>query len=142
MDAVQTLLAEREIAALIYDFNFLLDHGRYEELAALFTADGEFDRLGELLRGRDAILACYRERHPYLTRHLTANLRFIRLNESEAEATMYVVDFIGRPLTEGLPVVYQLPQPILLEFDDIYSRTDLGWRIHRRRATIVMKGAD
>lgn len=142
MDAIQTLLAEREIAGLVNDFNFLLDHGRYEELAALFTVDGEFDRLGEVLRGRDAILACYRKRHPYLTRHVTTNLRFTRLDESEADATMYVADFIGQPLTNHLPVLYQLPQPILLEFDDTYSRTDSCWRIHRRRATIVMKSAD
>lgn len=140
MDAITQLLAERDVTRLVHDFNFLLDHGHYDALAALFTPDCEFDRLGQVLKGRDAIAAAYLDRHPYLTRHVAANLRFAHVDEKEIGATMYVADFIGQPVTDGLPVLYQLPQPVLLEFDDVYRLTGEGWRIHRRRASMVMKG--
>ena len=54
---------------------------------------------------------------------------------------MYVADFIGQLPTMGLPVAYQLPEPILLEFNDVYRKTAAGWRIHKRRASVVMQSA-
>ena len=48
--------------SLIHAFCHRIDHGQPELVVDLFTADGVFDRKGEALRGRDALLAfCIKE---------------------------------------------------------------------------------
>lgn len=138
----EKMLIEWEITKVIHDFNYFLDRSRYDDLASLFTEDCEFDRLGEILQGHSGILNAYRNRHPFLTRHMPANIRFTHIDPFQVEGNIYCADFVGQPLTGDLPVLYQLSQPVFVEFDDIYRLTDKGWRIHRRRTSFIMKGAD
>lgn len=130
---------EWELTRLVNSFSHCIDKGRYNELTQLFTEDGEFDRVGQVLRGRAAIMEAMNNRHSFLTRHTITNLLFTRVDADEAEATMYVANFVGQPQTGELPVTYALPQPALLEFDDIYRRTREGWRIAKRVARVIIK---
>jgi len=141
MQATDRMLIEWELTQLIHRSQHALDHERYDELVALFTEDGTFDRLGQVAEGRKGIAEVYANRHPFVTRHCVSNLLFTRVEEDEAEATMYVTDFVGQPPTNGLPVVFQLTEPVVLAFDDLYRRTASGWLIHQRRASIVMQPA-
>ncbi len=138
MDALARLQVQSELTQLVASFSHCIDNRRYEQLADLFTPDGVFDRLGQALEGRQAILSAMAKRHPFLTRHCVMNLLFTRIDEDQAEATMLVANFVGQPNSEGLPVAHA-SQPALLEFDDIYRRTPDGWRIERRTARLIIK---
>lgn len=142
MAKIDQMLIEWDITRLINDFNFFLDRCRYDDLAALFTEDCEFDRLGHILKGRNGIIAAFGNRHPFLTRHMPANIRLTHLSPTCVEGNIYCADFVGQPTDGDLPVVYQLAQPVFVEFDDVYHLIGDEWRIHRRRTSFIMKGAD
>ena len=129
---------ESELQALVNSFSYFIDHSRYEELSQLFTEDGVFDRIGQQLVGPASVLHAMRKRHAFLTRHCVTNLMFRRIDADEAEATMYVINMVGEPEAQGLPVKHAM-QPALLEFDDVYRRTAQGWRIARRTARLIIK---
>lgn len=140
MNAADRRAVEQDLGQLISRFSYCIDNGRYEELAGLFTEDCLFDRVGDRLEGRGAILAAMRKRHSYLTRHVITNILFTRVEADEAEATMYVVNFVGESPTAGLPVGYAM-EPAVLEFTDQYRRTDDGWLIAQRMAKVIIKPA-
>lgn len=130
---------EADLTQLISRFSHYIDSGKYQELALLFTEDGIFDRVGQVLNGRAAILQAMHNRHTFLTRHMVSNILFTRIDAQEARATMYVANFVGHGGKTELPVGFALPQPAILEFDDTYRRTTGGWRIARRIARVIMK---
>lgn len=139
MNTTERQTIEWELTRLVNSFSHCIDKGRYGELAELFTEDGEFDRVGQVLRGRAEILQAMNNRHAFLTRHVIANLLFTRVDADAAEATMYVANFVGQTPAGDGPVAYALPQPAFLEFDDTYRRTPTGWRIAKRVARVVIK---
>ena len=141
MEASQQYAVEWELTRLVSSFSHFIDHRRYDELVALFSEDGSFDRVGQILQGRAAILEAMHNRHPLLTRHCITNLLFTRVTADEAEATMYCANFVGESGPEGQEVGYALPQPAFLEFDDLYRRTPEGWRIAKRVARVIIKPA-
>ena len=55
-----------ECQAIVTAFSVHADLGELEQCAALFTEDGQFERRGEMLTGRPAILAALRARPPLL----------------------------------------------------------------------------
>jgi uncharacterized protein (TIGR02246 family) len=55
---------DRAIRRLIAVYSQLLDDGRYDEWADLFTADARFTALGQAFEGRDAIRDGIREMQP------------------------------------------------------------------------------
>jgi ketosteroid isomerase-like protein len=139
VDTSTRLAIEAELTQLVSRFSHCIDSGKYQELALLFTDDGIFDRVGQVLNGRAAILEAMRNRHSYLTRHMVSNILFTQIDAQEARATMYVANFVGHGGNSELPVSFALPQPAILEFDDTYRRTADGWRIARRTARLIMK---
>jgi hypothetical protein len=139
LDTSTRLAIEAELTQLISRFSHYIDSGRYQELALLFTEDGIFDRVGQVLNGRDAILEAMRNRHSFLTRHMVSNVLFTHIDAQEARATMYVANFVGHGGKAQLPVGFALPEPAILEFDDTYRRTADGWRIAHRIARVIMK---
>lgn len=141
MDGIERQRIEWEISQLVNRFSHCIDKARYDELAGLFTEDGIFDRIGEILTGREEIVAAMARRHPFLTRHTVSCLSFTRVGADEAEASLYVANFVGQPPAGDGPVAYQLPQPAMLDFDDLYRRTADGWRIARRVAKVIIKPA-
>jgi hypothetical protein len=139
MELSQRQSIEAQLSQLANRFSHAIDNGRYEEVAMLFTEDGIFDRAGQLLSGRAAILDAMQHRHLYTTRHVVSTLLFARVEASEAAATMYVLNFVGQPFRAELPVLFALPEPAVLEFDDLYRRTGDEWLIARRTARVIMK---
>jgi hypothetical protein len=139
LDTSTRLAIEADLTQLVNRFSHYIDSGRYQELALLFTEDGIFDRVGQVLNGRPAILEAMRNRHAFLTRHMVSNILFTYIDAQEARATMYVANFVGHGGKTELPVGFALPQPAILEFDDIYRRTTDGWRIAHRIARVIMK---
>ena|ERR1700730_11995031 len=139
LDTSNRLVIEAELTQLISRFSHYIDTGKYQELALLFTEDGIFHRVGQVLSGREAILEAMLNRHSFLTRHMVSNILFTQIDAQEAQATMYVANFVGHGGKAELPVGFALPQPAILEFDDTYRRTSDGWRIARRVARVIMK---
>jgi len=139
MQGIERALIEWDLTRLVHSFCHYIDHGQYDELVALFTPDGVFDRIGQALNGREEIADAFRNRHAFLTRHSVTNLLFTRVEADEAEAKMYVANFVGQTANGELPVPYALPQPAILEFHDTYRKTVDGWRIACRKAFVVLK---
>jgi len=126
-------------ARLVQEFAFCMDRRRYEALAALFTPDGVFDRVGQVLRGRAAIQEALAARSVDLrTRHLCASPRFSDVESTTARALVYCVNFVGRGDIEGVPSIHGMAQGAVLEFEDRYERTPEGWRIAERLARPVV----
>jgi hypothetical protein len=134
MDNHVRMEIEWECRTLSDALAYFLDHRRYEDLVALFTPDGVFDRLGHVSRGRESLLQALRERATNITtRHLTANYYFSQVDEKIAKAVVYNVTYVGdggddRPL----PQEHRFARSVFIEFADIYRKTPEGWRIAER----------
>lgn len=120
----------------------LTDHGPQQNIAELFTPEGEVDRDGNVIRGRPALRDMYGKRAPNLmTRHLVANLVVTPLSASEAScrayATVYRVRGSG-PQPPTPPVTCAGPESIV-EYEDRLAHTDEGWRIERRVMRTVIE---
>lgn len=120
----------------------LADLQQHEAFAALFTADAELQRPGGgWLRGREAILAAYRERPAdRLTRHLVAGTVVDLLADGEATALTTVLLWSGQRSDAEGPSGRPVRGPRRIgEFDDRLRRGDDGvWRIVRRQACFVL----
>lgn len=140
MTPMEQMEAEWACARLSDEFAYSMDGRHYEALAALFTPDGVFDRVGSVLKGREAILAALKNRSPDLrTRHFCANKRFSEVTPTSAKALVYVVNFVGRGDVLGETSKHAMAQAAVLEFRDTYAKTAEGWRIAERVAyTVIM----
>jgi len=128
---------------LCYEFAYLIDARQYSQLASLFADDGVFDRVGQMLRGRQAILEALRGRSSELrTRHVCHNIHFIEMTPDSARAVVYNTTLVGKGDAEGLPALYGMSQGVFLEFRDLYCRTSDGWRFRERKASVVMNPPD
>lgn len=120
----------------------LQDHAGF---VAQFTEDAELVRPGGAqLRGREAILAAYRERPPQrLTRHLLAGTVVDVLSASEATAFTTVLLFSG-DLQDALGAQGRPARgpAIVGSFDDVLRAGPNGqWQIARRRASFDLQAA-
>ena len=76
------LSARAEVEELIYLHSWLLDHGRGEEIADLYTEDGVMLGVGPDRVGREGVLAYARARKPNRTaRHVCMNIRITKTDE-------------------------------------------------------------
>lgn len=120
----------------------LADLQQHEAFAALFTEDAELQRPGGAwLRGREAILAAYRERPAErLTRHLIAGTVVDLLADGDAAALSTVLLWSGVRTDPDGPSGRPVRGPRRVgEFDDRLRRGDDGvWRIVRRHACFVL----
>ena len=125
---------EAECVALSNAFAYHLDHKEYPALVALFVPDGTFVRTGVRLEGRESILAAMQARPAeQFTRHITTNFHFTEVGDDSARAVFYNMSFFaylpGQP-----PFAYEPERMMLLDFIDIYIRTNDGWRFRERDA--------
>lgn len=120
----------------------LADLQQHEAFAALFTEEAELQRPGGAwLRGREAILAAYRERPAErLTRHLIAGTVVDLLADGDAAALSTVLLWSGVRTDPDGPSGRPARGPRCVgEFDDRLRRGDDGvWRIVRRQARFVL----
>jgi uncharacterized protein (TIGR02246 family) len=134
MNATDVLLIERACERLIADSAVLNDQREWAALAALYAPDGVVVRPnGQRLEGREAIEAAYAGGDPdRVTRHLCANVRVDVDDADSAHATTTVLIMSGTRGDDS-NTTYRVG-----EFADSFVRTEEGWRIAERRASLGM----
>ena len=144
MDTTARIDIEWQCRNLCFEFGYFTDQRLYSQLADLFTDDGVFDRMGQILSGRNAIVEALSTRPPDLTtRNVCGNVVFTELTTELARAVVYnVVFFSGHdnPLAE--PARYGASQGVFWECRDLYRPTPGGWRFAERVARRIFVPAD
>lgn len=117
-------------------FAVYVDHGRAEDVVALFTPDGVFERAGLRLDGA-AEIAAFLARRPAtrITRHFCSNILIEPVDSTRARGIVYFTLFEGEGET---PATMQLPLTVG-EYHDDYVRTANGWRIRHRRSVGIFR---
>lgn len=135
-DAERAII-ENQCSRLIASYAHFVDRRRYDELAALFTADGLLDRAGNIVEGADNILAAMKNRPEAIaTRHMNGLPFFEAVGRDEVRAVTYMLMYIVEGSDDG---PNEVPGTAGLgEFHDIFVRTPQGWRISRRTAKSAM----
>jgi 3-phenylpropionate/cinnamic acid dioxygenase small subunit len=129
-DTQEPLVCQVQCSRLCADFAHFVDSRDYEKLAALFVDSGIFERRGEVLQGREAILRAMRARpENVVTRHICTNIRIDLQIDGTANGTCILLLFVGQP--------NEKPSTTIAEYHDTYVATAEGWRIKKRVANIV-----
>ena len=134
---------EREIAGieaacrrLSIAFAVHVDRGRADDVVALFTPDGVFERAGLRLNGAAEIAAFLAKRPATrITRHVCSNILIEPVDSTHARGIAYFTLFEGEGET---PATMQLPLTVG-EYRDDYVRTTNGWRIRHRRSVGIFR---
>ncbi len=144
MTDVETMLAEHACAKLITQYAALLDAGRWDDVAALYVADGRMSRPtapDDFIEGRDAILASFTARPPRISRHVCINIQMNVLHDDQAMVTSQILLFTADAADDGgLPVQSAAP-PMVGTYADRLVRTDAGWRFAERRGSLDFRPA-
>jgi len=136
----QEAAIERACAKLAIAFTNHVDNRRADEAAEVFAVDGEFERRGETLAGREEIRATLKARPAtMLSRHLCANLAIDVIDADNARGVVSFAVYMHN-FAEG----EQGPAPLrdaeaIGEYHDVYVRTAEGWRIKRRNTTVAFR---
>ena len=142
MTDLEELLIERACERLIVDSATHNDQRDWPALAALYAEDGVVVRPnGQRLEGRAAIEAAYAAGPgARVTRHVCGNLRVHVDGPESAHATTVVVIVSGTRSDDPDVTFGIVPNEhhLVGEFADRFTRTDAGWRIAERRASMVM----
>ena len=142
MNEIEVLLVERACERVVIDSATCNDRREFSALAALYTVDGVVVRPnGQRLEGRAAIEEAYAAGPPdRVTRHLCTNVRVDVDGPDAARATTAVLIVSGRRADDPDVSFGVVPSErhLVGEFADRLVRTDEGWRIAERRATVAM----
>ena len=116
----------------------LMDQGRYEETAALFTTDAVWVRGGKPVTGRDAILSSLNQRPVTdLSRHLVTNVLIEPGEADEASATACFVPLRGTKREDGTVATPQITNVGDLRYR--FRKEEDGWRISHLQPTMIFK---
>lgn len=144
MTDIETMLAEHACAKLITQYAALLDAGRWDDVAALYVADGRMSRPtapDDFMEGRDAILASFTARPPRISRHVCINIQVNVLHDDQAMVTSQILLFTADAADDGgLPVQSAAP-PMVGTYADRLVRMDAGWRFAERRGSLDFRPA-
>lgn len=126
------------VDAVLADWAWHLDHGEYDQLAALFTEDALFVTGGLELRGRAAITARYTARTQVRsTRHTYSGLRVSRDGPGRLRALSTWVNYaVNKPVPVDDVGVY-----LVADFHDVLTWNPDGdeWLISERRIIPVFR---
>lgn len=129
--------AEHACHRLVIAAYSLMDQGRYEESAALFTQDAVWVRGGKPVAGRDAILASLHQRPSGdLSRHLVTNV-LVDIEGDEGRATASFVPLRGTKREDG-----SVAMPPITNVGDLaykFRKEADGWRITHLQPTMIFK---
>ncbi|MFE9328722.1 nuclear transport factor 2 family protein [Nocardia sp. NPDC052278] len=132
MTTAQHTLADhdlRELQELIAEHSWLLDHGRWHQLADLYVDDGSLAVGPRVIQGREAFLgwADQRVTNPgRRTHHQCTNLRLARAANGTAEGTVMLVLHVSN---DAQPAEIEF----VGEYRDRYRRDAQGrWRFQHR----------
>lgn len=137
MDSSTLRNIEWDCSKLLIKFYNLLDQKRYEEMAALFTSDGVWVRLGKELTGPSGILKEMNEREDWLTVHLVSNIEINVIDQDRAETMQLVVQYRAEnydPATGPAPIVS--PMGVLRHRDQLV-RDKGAWKFERKTSRAV-----
>jgi hypothetical protein len=131
------------IDRLVVEYSYLLDHGRANELAMLFTSNGVFENpnLGLRAVGRGAIAAYYAKRaaEPRTTRHITTNLRLVFETPDRASGTRTILYYRG----DGIGPTFPAKPGAVGEYTEVFQREGGKWRFASRvNSLIFFPGTD
>lgn len=142
MDEMDVLLIERACERVIVDSATFNDRREFAALAGLYTTDGVVVRPnGQRLEGRAAIEEAYAAGPSgRVTRHLCSNVRVEVDGPDAARATTMVLIVSGQRSDDPDVTLGVVPgeRHLVGEFADRLVRTEEGWRIAERHATITM----
>lgn len=128
MDALATLLAEREIERMILDYAARNDAGDWEAVAAMYIEDGRMSRPvapDSFIEGRAAILAAFMARPARASRHVVANIRVTVETPARAAASSQILLFTGAD-----------QPPLVGSYADALVNQGDGWRFAERRGSL------
>lgn len=126
---------ERACRRLAQAFVAHLDAGRYEAVAALFTADGVLHRVsGEALRGRADIARLLRRPAGQAVIHHASPVHVALTGANEATGTSSFLAFAATPADRSTAV------RIAAIWHDRYRREQGEWRIAERIVDVRMRG--
>jgi hypothetical protein len=121
------------IRELLHRYCFYMDEGRFTELAALFTAEGEWIAPYRTAKGHDDIAAWLAQSVPALPKRMHYVMNTIIECEG-AHATARSNYFV---MVEG----QNGPLPSVCgTYDDVLTKQADGWRFQRRRLIHAFKG--
>ena len=130
--------AEKACERLAVACYSLMDQGRYEETAALFTEDAVWVRGGKPGGGRTAILAALQQRATTeASRHLVTNVMVEVGQGSEGTGTACFVPMRGTIREDGT-----VATPPITNIGDLafkFRREPEGWRIAYLKPTMIFK---
>jgi len=140
-----------EIEELVVEHAYLLDRGRFGEIAELYTEDCEVTRTlppfttGEVatIRGKAALVASFADpiqwpANPRTMRHVLSNLRIAEIAHDRVTALHTWTGYRH----EGAGVGVAHPMAVG-DYEDEYRRGSGGrWRIHRRKIVIAFLNTD
>lgn len=130
--------AEMACQRLVIASYSLMDQGRYEEAAALFTDDAIWVRGGKPVAGRSAILAALNQRPDTdLSRHLVTNILVDLTSDSEGTATACFVPLRGTKREDG-----SVATPPITNIGDLayrFRKEAKGWLIAHLQPTMIFK---
>lgn len=131
MDDTTRRAIEADCTRLISLYANLNDAAHWEEVAALYAADGWMSRPVDpdtRIIGREAILAAFTARPPRTTRHVCANIVIDVESATSARG-------------ESVMVLYTSAEnpPLVGSFYDRFALTAEGWRFAERRGTLIFK---
>jgi uncharacterized protein (TIGR02246 family) len=142
VNEIDVLLIERACERVIIDSATFNDLREFAALAELYTPDGVVVRPnGQRLEGRAAIEAGYAKGPPErVTRHVCSNVRVEVDGPDAARATTLVLIVSGQRSDDPDVSFGVVPNDrhMVGEFADRLVRTDEGWRIAERRASLAM----
>lgn len=127
MDALETLLAEREIERMIVAYAVANDAGEWDAVGAMYVAGGRMSRPtapDDFIVGREAIVAAFKARPPRATRHIVANIR-VDVSGDSATATSQILLFTAAGAV-----------PLVGSYHDRLAKTADGWRFTERRGSL------
>jgi hypothetical protein len=130
-DAITALADELAIKRLLAEYCHRVDDGRLDELAQLFTIDGEFVFGSLSARGRGEVTGWFERFHPPAERgkHLTTNV-VVELDAADGDRASARSDFAFLGFRDG-----QLTPTLAGRYDDELQRVDGRWLIGRRDAS-------
>lgn len=137
-----TQAIELACTRLINQFANFNDAGRHDELAALFTEDGQYARPTEpdnYVQGRAAILAAFKGRPAdKLTRHLITNIVVDVTGPASATGICYVTLYAGSTGKPAEKHGYQAnPSQLIGEYHDVFVLSPGGWKFSKRQGRLI-----
>ena len=142
MDAMQKMQIEQACTKLVNQFAVFNDHGRFTELAALFTDTATYARPiapDVLIEGRDNICATFEARpKERVGRHIISNIVIDVQGLERATGLCYVLLYTGSTDKPAEKFGLQAVGPQLVgEFHDEFVLTPAGWKFQVRKGRII-----